>query len=322
MTGRFVARRNRGVALILVLWFVVLLAVLALGLSKVTRNGALLARQLSGATQARYLSAGAIQMVQANLLMAPDEARLLGDGEEFELSFKQGKVLAVLWNESGKIDINRASETLLARFFEVLELPLRQSENLAGAIADWRDEDDLVRLHGAEEEDYFAAGFFEGAGDRPFISIVELRKVLGMDENIYQQIEPYVTVYSQQQGINPEVASMPVLLAISDDDASAIEHYVVERRRSYLAGLPLPPAPTIAKDFLAGDGSSVYSLSAMATTLENISAGQSVVFELSGAAEKKTIKILDSQPYALTLDRQDSLNEVSGDIANTRQGGA
>lgn len=297
--NKYTAQWQRGVALILVLWFIVLLGVLALGLSKVSRNNALIARQLSGATQARHLAEGGVQVVLANLLMANDEERLLADGEAFVLSFEQGTVEILLWNESGKIDINHASEALLVRLFEAHQLPLEQSEALAGAIADWRDEDDLVRLHGAEDEDYFAAGLAYGAGNSAFRSVSELRKVLGMDENIYQKIEADVTIYSKNQGVNPRVAPLSVLLAISYLEPSALQHYVEERRRTHRAGLPPPPVPLIEQDFSADEEGAVFSLSALATTAQGGLGGQTRVFELLESAGKTSVKKLYSQPHAL-----------------------
>ncbi|MBQ0719466.1 MAG: general secretion pathway protein GspK [Gammaproteobacteria bacterium] len=298
------ARRQRGVALILVLWFVVLLGVLALGLSKVSRNSALIARQLSGATQARHLAEGGVQLLLGNLLMASDDERLLGDGEEFALSFKQGKVALLLWNESGKVDINRASEALLARLFEAHELPPEQSEALAAAIADWRDEDDLARLHGAEDEDYWAAGLAYGAADSAFTSVSELRKVLGMDESFYQQIEADVTIYSKSEGVNPKVAPLSVLLAVSDVELSALEHYIEERRRTHRAGLPLPPVPLVEQSFIVNDEAAVFTLSALATTTQGSIGGHSVVFELIENAGKTRATKLYSQPHAISTAHQ------------------
>ena len=298
------AQVQRGVALILVLWFIVLLGVLALGLSKMSRNNALIARQLSGVTQARQLAEGGVQLAWANLLMASEEERLLGDGEAFALSFEQGKVELILRNESGKIDINQASEALLVRLFEGHGLPLEQSEALAGAIADWRDKDDLVRLHGAEDEDYLAAGLAYGAADSAFTSVSELHKVLGMNENIYRQIEADVTIYSKNPGVVAKVAPLSVLLAISDLERSTLQHYVDERRRTHRAGLPLPPVPLIEQDFVADEEGAVFSLSALATTDQGSVGGQSVVFELLENAGKTRIKRLTSQPYALLSNDQ------------------
>lgn len=296
------AQWQRGVALILVLWFIVLLGVLALGLSKMSRNNALIAGQLSGVTQARQLAEGGVQLALANLLMASDGERLLGDGEVFVLSFEQGKVELLLWNESGKIDINQASEALLVRLFEGHELPLEQSEALAGAIADWRDEDDLVRLHGAEDEDYLAAGLTYGTADSAFTSVSELHKVLGMNENIYRQIETDVTIYSKSPGVVAKVAPLSVLLAISDLEFSTLQHYIDERRRTHRAGLPQPPVPSIKQDLVTDEAGTVFSLSALATTEQGSVGGQSVVFELIENAGEKRIKRLYSQPYALRSD--------------------
>jgi len=298
------------VALILVLWFIVLLAVLALGLSKISRNNALIARQLSGVTQARQLAEGGVQMGLANLLLARDDERLLGDGEVFALAFQQGDVELVLWNESGKININQADEALLARLFEVFDVEPEQSTALAAAIADWRDDDDLVRLQGAENEDYLAAGLTDGAGNRAFTGVTELRKVLGMEEKLYQQIEAYVTIYSKQQGINPEVAPLLVLLAVSDADDSVLEHYIKERRRTHRSGLPLPPAPLIEPHFLANDAGAIFTVSARATTAQNMSAGQHTVFELVDSEGRTSVKKIHTQAYALTPHNREKLETI------------
>ncbi|OUS12701.1 hypothetical protein A9Q89_04675 [Gammaproteobacteria bacterium 53_120_T64] len=293
-------RLQRGVALILVLWFIVLLGVLALGLSKVSRNGALVARQLSGATQARHLAEGAVQLALANLLVARDEERLLADGEAYSLSFRQGEVELSVWNESGKIDINQADEALLARLFSALDLSPERSAALAGAIADWRDEDELTRLHGAEDEDYFAAGLPAGAGDRAFTHVTELRKVLGMSEAIYQQIASSVTVYSKNQGINPKVAPLLVLLAVSDAEVAGLEHYIKERRRTHRSDLLAPPVPVIEQSYVAQEGGAIFTFSALATTEQGARAGVSRVFELLENEGQTRLKRLDSQDYALS----------------------
>ena len=301
----------RGVALILVLWFVVLLGVLAMGLSSFSRNSTVLARQLTGASQARYLAEGGMQMVLANLLMAPDETRLLGDGEMFDLPFRDNRVVASLWNESGKIDINGANEILLVRLFRAIELPLEQSEALAAAIIDWRDEDSFAHLKGAEDEDYLAAGLPYEASDSPFIALAELRKVLGMTQGIYTKIEPYITIYTKNSGVNPALASILVLKAISDDDVAVIEDYVALRRRNYFSGLPLPLPPNVSDELLEEEKSEIFTVRVLATTGRGFSAGQSMVFELMDDVGEMAIKMHDFQPYALITPH--AQNEIRGE---------
>jgi general secretion pathway protein K len=47
---------------------------------------------------------------------------------------------------------------------------------LVDAILDWRDEDDLHLVNGAEDPDYKAAGLPYGAKDGPFDSLEELQQ--------------------------------------------------------------------------------------------------------------------------------------------------
>ena len=314
--GAHSSRYGRGVALILVLWFVVLLGVLAMGLSTLSRNSALVARQLTGATKARYLAEGGIQMVLANLLMAQAETKLVGDGETFDLPFHGDNVQVTLWDESGKININAADEALLVRLFQAIDLPLGQSEELAAAIIDWRDEDSLLHINGAEDDDYRAAGLPYESNDSPFLALAELRKVLGMNKNIYRKIEPYITIYSNNEGVNPAVASALVLLAIStDDDNRIIEDYVEQRRRNQQDGVSPPQRPNNLDDaFLIqqeeAGGGEVFTISAFATTEYGYSAGQSMVFILTEDIGEKPIKTLDLQPYALAVFDADDVDEA------------
>jgi len=60
---------------------------------------------------------------------------------------------------------------------------------LVNAIIDWRDEDDLVGLEGAEKEEYKEAGLSYQPPNKPFKSIEELQMVLGMNEQIFKWIE-------------------------------------------------------------------------------------------------------------------------------------
>lgn len=288
-----------GMALVLVLWFIVMLTVMALGLASMSRSNTLITRQLTGAVQAHYLAQAATQLVMANLLTAPEQARLPGDGSPHEITLENGLVSAVLWDESGKIDINMASEELLTRFFTGIGADEATGQSLAGAIADWRDNDNLSRLHGAEADAYIAAGMNYVPDNQLFGSTAKLRNVLGMEAEFFTKIEPYLTVYSRVQGINPEVASMLVLLAVSDDDASVVEHYVKQRHESYLAGLAPPPAPLVARQFLARSKAEVYTLTVSAITSNGVQASELVVFRLKQGNAGVEVLPLYYRPYVL-----------------------
>jgi general secretion pathway protein K len=82
------------------------------------------------------------------------------------------------------------------------------------AILDWRDEDDLRLLNGAEDPDYDAAGRPYGAKDGPFDSVEELQQVLGFDRVLYQALAPALTVSSGQASPGAEFAPPLVRAAV------------------------------------------------------------------------------------------------------------
>ncbi|MEH6467911.1 MAG: hypothetical protein V7722_09795, partial [Porticoccus sp.] len=63
-----ISQRSNGFALISVLWLIVLLTVIAGGLSYTSRQSTQAMSVLMGGTQARYLADGAAQLVMMNLL--------------------------------------------------------------------------------------------------------------------------------------------------------------------------------------------------------------------------------------------------------------
>lgn len=116
--------------------------------------------------------------------------------------------------ELGKVDINQASETLLANLFAALDVPRQTAGQLADAIADWRDTDDSKRLNGAERNEYAANGLDYGPRNAAFETVEELQLVLGMTRDIFTAARPYFTVYSQRSRINALTASTPARAAL------------------------------------------------------------------------------------------------------------
>jgi general secretion pathway protein K len=84
---------------------------------------------------------------------------------------------------------------------------------LAAAIVDWRDEDDLSLLNGAEDRDYRDAGRTLGAKDAPFVAVEELMQVLGMTPEIYARLAPEVSVDLEGAGFDERFASAAAIAA-------------------------------------------------------------------------------------------------------------
>jgi general secretion pathway protein K len=127
--------------------------------------------------------------------------------------------------------------------FASIGLEEDEAARLTDAVLDWRDADSFKRPNGAEEPEYRAAGLPYKPANAPFQAIEELQLVLGMRPEIYRRIEPMITVYSRQAGVNPQLASRDVLLAIPGVGVDQADQYIALREAARAQGQPLPPFP-------------------------------------------------------------------------------
>jgi general secretion pathway protein K len=234
--------RQRGVALVLVMWVSVLVAVIASAFIAERRAETLVVRNsLSMARAAAAADAG----VQRALLDAfrTDSAPEVWkrDGSVHEWSFDGIPVRVSMRDESAKIDINTAADPLLRGLLLSVGVEEQDATPLLDAILDWRDPDSLKRPNGAEEQDYRAAGLPYRPANAPFQAIEELQLVLGMKPEIYRRLAPLITVYSRQPGVNAAIASREVLLAIPGVTAQMVDDYIKQRDAALAANQPAPP---------------------------------------------------------------------------------
>jgi general secretion pathway protein K len=293
--------RQDGVALVLVLWVLALMAVLAGGFSRGTRTEATLAYHQVAAAQAQALAEGGVQRGILELLR-PQELRLWRvDGTAYRIPLGEGTVDLAIQDESGKVDLNTADDELLLGLFETQGLDEGASEQLRDTLLDWRDPDDERRLHGAEEADYRAAGMPYGPKNARFDSVEELREVLGMTPALYQRLRPLVTVYSEQRWINPAVASRDVLLAVPGWDAHTVDGYLDLRATSDPAAPPPPPAAP--PPFAPAYSRVTYTIRSTGTSAQGARATVEATVRVIGAPQ---------QPYTLLAWRDGGAPVVGG----------
>jgi general secretion pathway protein K len=234
-----------GIALVLVLWLTVLLTVIAGGFAYSMRTEALAARNAVSLAQARALADGAIMRV-AYELMRPrtlDEV-WQADGAVHVWNEDGARIAANAIDESGKLDLNAASDALLKGLFQTAAgLDADTVARIVDAIGDWKDADDIRRPNGAEASDYQAAGLTYKPANAPFENVADLQRVLGMTPALYAAVADSVTVFSKSPGVNPAFASRTVLLAIPGATPEVVETYVAQRNDALAARQPLPLFP-------------------------------------------------------------------------------
>jgi general secretion pathway protein K len=252
--------RQRGVALVLVLWVVTLLSVIAGNFAFSMRGEAQIARNLLSTAQAQAQADAGIQRAWYELMKPPSELnRWTGDGAVHELGLGDGVLRVAIQDESGKIDLNTTSEALLVGLFRSVGMSAESAVALADCVQDWRDADKLRRLHGAEEAEYRAAGKAYTPSNAPFETVDELQRVLGMTPQLFRLLEPALTVHSKLPGVNTAVAQREALLAIPGVNPETVQQFLA-LRQSMLASQQSAPVFVGAGAFASGPaGVPVYT---------------------------------------------------------------
>ena len=237
--------RQRGIALILVLWLTILLAVIATGFAYSMRTETLAARNAVSLAQARGLADGAIMRVAFELLRPRTLTESWQpDGVVHYWDDGDAHIAANALDESGKIDLNTAADGLLRGLLQSAGgLDVDTAQRFVDVIDDWKDADDIRRPNGAEAADYKAAGLSYTPANAPFESVAELQRVLGMTPTLYAALADQLTVFSKAPGVNPAYASRTVLLAMPGATAEVVDAYLRQRQDALAQKLPLPPFP-------------------------------------------------------------------------------
>ncbi len=197
--------RNRGIALIMVLWVLTLLALIAASFSSTTRTEVNLARNIVESAKAEALAEAGVHEAILGLNGDSGEDPWRVDRTVYAWRFGGGGIRVAIEDEGAKIDLNAARDQILRQLFLALDLEdertleLSEAEALVDAILDYRDPDDLIHHSGAEDNDYRSAGLKHDAKDAPFEAVEELQQVYGMTREIYQLVAPAVTVYARRR---------------------------------------------------------------------------------------------------------------------------
>ncbi|MDR6843168.1 general secretion pathway protein GspK [Pseudoxanthomonas sacheonensis] len=245
-------KRERGAALLLVLWLIALLTALIGAFALTARVEALQGKILSGGARAQELARAGVEYSLVRLADSEPTTRWLPDGRSYRWGYAGGEVELQIVDETGKVDLNQAGAPLLTALMQAVGTDREQAERIAAAILDWRDPDPLTQVNGgAEDPDYAAAGRPYGAKDAPFETVAEVEQVLGMTPELYARLEPSLTLYSGRGEPDPTYAQAPVLTAMGLDPAA----YLAQRKA---------PTPGAGAAQLVGGGSGTYSIDSRA----------------------------------------------------------
>lgn len=282
--------RQKGLALIVVIWMLTLMMIMASSFAKTMRRETAVLTNAKALTQARALAEAGINIAMLNLLPMDEKLRWRSDSSLYEVPFEDARIRIRISDESGKFDLNNGDPNMLKSLLSSLGIAEEEVMQLGSAIIDWRDGDDIQLPNGAEKEQYQKAGLKFGPSNKAFESVDELQMVLGMKPEYFKQLEPLVTVFSHSNSINPSKASREILLKFPDVTPEMVDAYILQRTENARAGLPdlMPPW---AKASGAG-ASQVFEIVAEAMPVAGISGAVSAVIRRGQSRQQLPFSIL------------------------------
>ncbi len=249
--------KQRGVALIVVLWIFVVMFVVAFEFSASVREEATAAHRFSDETRGYYLALAGFEKglydflhQQANVAVQSTEPKKddLFDGSWREESFGAGVYRMRLIDEGGKININRVNEETLRRIFTNLGIDNARRDMLVDSIMDWRDPDDLHRANGAENDYYASQAPPYTAKNGPLDGIEDLLWIRGMTPQLFFgyaegldngasepariALKDIFTIDSPIDRVNLRTASAEVIHAVMGISLEKSRSFVEERKKS------------------------------------------------------------------------------------------
>jgi general secretion pathway protein K len=232
---------ERGVALALGLWMMVLLGALAASVVTTTRSQSTVLLNARARVVARYAAesglvagttllerrlAGAYTVEQQLLALSGLEQEVADLGEVVLGNAYFGLVVT---NLNARLDLNQAEPaTLIGLFSQFVQPP--DARAVVDALQDWADADNLVRPHGAESETYHRAGSPFVPRNAPLRRVDELRWVRGVTDSLAASVAPYVTV-DGDTSIDVNAASETVLAALPEIGQAGARSIVSHRRQ-------------------------------------------------------------------------------------------
>lgn len=232
-------RSPRGFALMVVIVVLLFASFLASSLTLQLRAEQQTAFNAMSRSGSRFLAEAGVQLALFRLLDTPLAAtdpqyEHLVPGVEYEATLHTGSVRYYAVNEGGKIDVNNAPRALLALFLRYHGFTAEEAAAFADALGDWRDDDDLLRLHGAEKEYYqnLSQPYLPRNGE--IAEPAELLLLRGADK-LAGKFEPeeVFTVYNPQGKINANHLTPAMLAFVMEGDSARMQAFR-EAQQTYL----------------------------------------------------------------------------------------
>lgn len=276
---------RKGFALLLVIWGLGAIALLVLSFLTTGRLRLQTAFNLAVAAQAQSIAAAAADRAILPLVErknAPvDPGASANDGAPRFCALENAAVAVAVEDESGKVDLNFASEELLRAMAAGLPgVEPTQADAIARNIVAFR----TPPADGAPAADDGGKPFPPKRA--PFQTALELDQVPAVNQTTFRALLPFVTIYARAEGIDPHVAPPALLAALLG---------MAHRKVAALVAAPFPNGldrddPRFPPQFRAAGAHGAYLIHAESLLADGASAVREVLVDLQSG---------DNAPYAV-----------------------
>ena len=243
---RSLRRKQRGVALLVVMWACTLLAILLGGYAVLAHTEGLQANYQFQQARAHYAAEAGVMRAIYSLQAPSINDRWIADGRAYPMQFDQAKVGVSITAESGKVDLNAASPDVITNLFRNAGVDATQASVITQAIIDWRSFPISPQQIAQRNAGYTAAGRDYGPRNGPFASVEELQMVLGVTPALYAKVAPYVTIWSGRASPDPNTAPLLALASVPGMD--------LQRAAAIIAARPAAAGASAAPGLVANNG--------------------------------------------------------------------
>lgn len=208
---------NRGFALIVVLWTLVLIAFIVGHLTASGKTEIRIATNISANAQAQAVADGAIFEAIYHLSDPQPKQRWPVDGNPQELAIGNVRVRVRLEDEAWWINPSTASPPLVEALLRATGSDPESARGLAIAISEWVGTVAVARPQNAVVAEYRAAGLDYAPPGTALETLDELGRVLGMSPAILAVLRPHLTLFGppQPSAATPDPFVLAALAAAS-----------------------------------------------------------------------------------------------------------
>lgn len=247
---------EKGIALLLVLWILTILVVIALSFSFMVRTETHATFFFKEGMEKQFLAQAGLERAATEMVyrgiyknrqtVQESTETIHVDGTPYTGQLGADSYVYAVTDESGKINLNTLTDIsgiILNNLLVNQGVSKETADTIVDSLLDWRDADELRRLHGAESDYYMSLPNPYKAKNADLETVEELLMVKGMTpEILYGSGEKtgifnFLTVYSRIATINVNAAPREVLMALPSMSPEKADQIIALRQTTEIRNL-------------------------------------------------------------------------------------